>query len=310
MIWLIGLLFLLLSTIVIFLVLKISSQVNERLKEMNQSLQESNKNLTQNLGNAANIFGTVEEKLGRLEETNRQIYEISKDISSLQSLLRAPKFRGEIGETLLENLLSEVLPKEFFELQYRFKNSDTVDAVIKLADKLVPVDAKFPLENFQRLLVAVSQEEKQSYRKKFIGDVKSRIDEIASKYILPQEDTYDFALMYIPAENVYYEIIIKENLLSYALQKKIIPVSPNTFYAYLQIICLGLKGLKIEENAKEILKNLSGLTNEIDKLKEDFELLGSHLNNASRKYDDSHRRIDRLSDKLINIQDKKFIDSK
>lgn len=277
---------------------------------MNQSLQESNKNLTQNLGNAANIFGTVEEKLGRLEETNRQIYEISKDISSLQSLLRAPKFRGEIGETLLENLLSEVLPKEFFELQYRFKNSDTVDAVIKLADKLVPVDAKFPLENFQRLLVAVSQEEKQSYRKKFIGDVKSRIDEIASKYILPQEDTYDFALMYIPAENVYYEIIIKENLLSYALQKKIIPVSPNTFYAYLQIICLGLKGLKIEENAKEILKNLSGLTNEIDKLKEDFELLGSHLNNASRKYDDSHRRIDRLSDKLINIQDKKFIDSK
>lgn len=310
MIWLIGLLFLLLSTIIIFLVLKISSQVNERLKEMNQSLQESNKNLTQNLGNAANIFGTVEEKLGRLEETNRQIYEISKDISSLQSLLRAPKFRGEIGETLLENLLSEVLPKEFFELQYRFKNSDTVDAVIKLADKLVPVDAKFPLENFQRLLVAVSQEEKQSYRKKFIGDVKSRIDEIASKYILPQEDTYDFALMYIPAENVYYEIIIKENLLSYALQKKIIPVSPNTFYAYLQIICLGLKGLKIEENAKEILKNLSGLTNEIDKLKEDFELLGSHLNNASRKYDDSHRRIDRLSDKLINIQDKKFIDSK
>jgi len=310
MIWLIGLLFLLLSTIIIFLVLKISSQVNERLKEMNQSLQESNKNLTQNLGNAANIFGTVEEKLGRLEETNRQIYEISKDISSLQSLLRAPKFRGEIGETLLENLLSEVLPKEFFELQYRFKNSDTVDAVIKLADKLVPVDAKFPLENFQRLLVAVSQEEKQSYRKKFIGDVKSRIDEIASKYILPQEDTYDFALMYIPAENVYYEIIVKENLLSYALQKKIIPVSPNTFYAYLQIICLGLKGLKIEENAKEILKNLSGLTNEIDKLKEDFELLGSHLNNASRKYDDSHRRIDRLSDKLINIQDKKFIDSK
>lgn len=310
MIWLIGLLFLLLSVIIIFLVLKISSQVNERLKEMNQSLQESNKNLTQNLGNAANIFGTVEEKLGRLEETNRQIYEISKDISSLQSLLRAPKFRGEIGETLLENILSEVLPKEFFELQYRFKNADTVDAVIKLADKLVPVDAKFPLENFQRLLVAVSEEEKQSYRKKFIGDVKSRIDEIASKYILPQEDTYDFALMYIPAENVYYEIIIKENLLSYALQKKIIPVSPNTFYAYLQIICLGLKGLKIEENAKEILKNLSGLTNEIDKLKEDFELLGSHLNNASRKYEDSHRRIDRLSDKLINIQDKKFIASK
>jgi DNA recombination protein RmuC len=160
------------------------------------------------------------------------------------------------------------------------------------------------------MLAAVLDEEKQVYRKKFISDVKSRIDEIASKYILPQEDTYDFALMYIPAENVYYEMIVKENILSYAMQKKIIPVSPNTFYAYLQIICLGLKGLKIEENAKQILKSLSALSNEINKLKEDFDLLGSHLNNASRKYDDSQRRIDRLSDKLINIQDKKSIESK
>jgi DNA recombination protein RmuC len=299
-----------LSVIIVSLVLKVSSQVNERLKEMNQSLQQANRDLAQNLGSTANIFGSVEEKLGRLEETNRQICEISKDISSLQNLLRAPKFRGEIGETLLESLLSQVLPKEYFQVQYKFKTSDTVDAVIRLADKLVPIDAKFPLENFQRLLTAVSDEEKQSYRKSFISDVKSRIEEIASKYILPQEDTYDFALMYIPAENVYYEIIIKENLLSFAMQKKIIPVSPNTFYAYLQIICLGLKGLKVEENAKQILKSLSALTNDVDKLKDDFNLLGSHLNNASRKFDDSQKRIGRLSDKLINIQEKKIIESK
>jgi len=310
MLWLIVALFILLSVIIVSLVLKVSSQVNERLKEMNQSLQQANRDLAQNLGSTANIFGSVEEKLGRLEETNRQICEISKDISSLQNLLRAPKFRGEIGETLLESLLSQVLPKEYFQVQYKFKTSDTVDAVIRLADKLVPIDAKFPLENFQRLLTAVSDEEKQSYRKSFISDVKSRIEEIASKYILPQEDTYDFALMYIPAENVYYEIIIKENLLSFAMQKKIIPVSPNTFYAYLQIICLGLKGLKVEENAKQILKSLSALTNDVDKLKDDFNLLGSHLNNASRKFDDSQKRIGRLSDKLINIQEKKIIESK
>ena len=310
MLWLIAALFILLSVIIVSLVLKVSSQVNERLKEMNQSLQQANRDLAQNLGSTANIFGSVEEKLGRLEETNRQICEISKDISSLQNLLRAPKFRGEIGETLLESLLSQVLPKEYFQVQYKFKTSDTVDAVIRLADKLVPIDAKFPLENFQRLLTAVSEEEKQSYRKSFISDVKSRIEEIASKYILPQEDTYDFALMYIPAENIYYEIIIKENLLSFAMQKKIIPVSPNTFYAYLQIICLGLKGLKVEENAKQILKSLSVLTNDVDKLKDDFNLLGSHLNNASRKFDDSQKRIGRLSDKLINIQEKKIIESK
>ena len=310
MIWLVGALFILLSVIIVSLALRVSSQVNERLKEMNQSLQQANRDLVQNLGSTANIFGSVEEKLGRLEETNRQICEISKDISSLQGLLRAPKFRGEIGETLLESLLSQVLPKEYFQVQYKFKTADTVDAVIRLADKLVPIDAKFPLENFQRLLAAVSEEEKQTYRKCFISDVKSRIEEISSKYILPQEDTFDFALMYIPAENIYYEIIIKENLLSFSLQKKIIPVSPNTFYAYLQVICLGLRGLKVEENAKQILKSLSALTNEVDRLKDDFNLLGSHLNNASRKFDDSQKRIGRLSDKLVNIQEKKTIESK
>ena len=143
------------------------------------------------------------------------------------------------------------------------------------------------------------------FRKKFIQDVKNRIDEVAAKYILPQENTFDFALMYIPAENIYYEIIITENLFSYSISRKVIPVSPNTFYAYLQVICLGLKGLKIEDNAAKILKNLSALSIEVNKFKEDFELLGTHLSNASRKYDDSQKRIDRFSDRLSNLHDAK-----
>lgn len=310
MTWLIGALFLLLFVIIISIVLKISSQVNERLNQMNQTIQEANKIIGQNLGNATNLFGNVQEKLTRLEETNRQIYDISKDISGLQELLRAPKFRGQMGETLLENLLSQVLPQDYYQTQYRFKSSDTVDAVIRLGERLVPVDAKFSLENFQKMLETKDEQEEVIYRKRFIQDVKNRIDEIAAKYILPEENTYDFALMYIPAENVYYETIIKEDFFSYCMAKKVIPVSPHTFYAYLQVICLGLKGLKIEENAKIILKNLSMLSNEIGKFKEDFELLGTHLLNACHKYEDSQKKLDRFSDRLTNIQDTKSIEKK
>jgi DNA recombination protein RmuC len=301
--------FLILSAGVIAIVLKISSQVNERLNQMNQAIQEANKIISQNLGSATATFGNVKEQLGRLEETNKQIVEISKDIAGLEELLRAPKFRGRMGETMLENLLSQVLSTGNYFLQYRFKSGEVVDAAIKLGERLVPVDAKFSLENFQRMLEAKDEQERNNFRKKFAQDVKNRIDEVAAKYILPAENTYDFALIYIPAENVYYEVIIKEELFSYSMNKKVIPVSPNTFYAYLEVICLGLRGLKIEENAKQILKSLSTLSIEMNKFKEDFELLGSHLVNASHKYEDSQKRLGKFSDRLTGIQDTKQIQS-
>ncbi len=310
MIWMTGILFLILSVIIIAIVLKISSQVNERLNQMNQSLQEANKIIGHNLGSATTVFGNVKEQLGKLEKTNQQIVEISRDISSLQELLRAPKFRGSMGEALLENLLSQVLPAGHYQMQYRFKSTDAVDAVIRIGERLVPVDAKFTLENFQKMLDAQDEQLKAVHRRKFVQDVKNRVDEIASKYILPQENTYDFALMYIPAENVYYETIIKEDLFSYSMSKKVIPVSPNTFYAYLQVICLGLKGLKIEENAKNILKNLSTLTIEINKFKEDFDILGKHICGASSKYEDSQKRLEKFAERLTSIQDTKYIEGK
>lgn len=306
----IAILFLILTAFIVFVVLKISSQVNERLNQMNQSIQEANKIIGQNLGSATSAFGSVKEQLGKLEETNKQIIAISKDISSLQELLRAPKFRGAMGETLLENLLSQVLPKEHYHTQYRFKSSDAVDAVICLGERLVPVDAKFSLENFQKMQEAPDEQIKESLRKKFIQDVKNRINEIAAKYILPAENTYDFALMYIPAENVYYEVIIKEDIFSYSMLKKVIPVSPNTFYAYLQVICMGLRGLKVEENAKMILKSLGALSIETDKFKEDFDILGNHLLNANTKYADAEKRLDKVNQRLVDIRDTKQITSK
>ena len=309
MIWVIVGLSIVFAAAIIAVVFKISSQVNERLGQMNETILEANKIIGQNLGSTSGLFGNVREQLGKLEATNHQILEVSKNVASLQELLRAPKFRGQMGETLLENLLSQVLPKDYYQVQYRFKSSDAVDAVIRLGERLVPIDAKFSLENFQKMVDA-SEEEKPAFRKKFIQDVKNRAEEIASKYILPQENTYDFALMYIPAENVYYETVIKDDLLAYFMSKKVIPVSPNTLYAYLQVICLGLKGLKVEENAKVILKNLSMLSIEINKFKEEFDTLGGHISNLAHKYEDSQKRLDRFSDRLNNIQNRDSLEEK
>jgi len=310
MLWIIGVAFLVLGTIIIAMVLKISSQVNERLNAMNNSLVEANKVIGSNLASTGTVVNSLYEKLGQLEEASRHIYDVGKNVSSLQELMRAPKFRGELGETLLENLLRQVLPKEHYTMQYRFKTADAVDAVVRLGERLVPIDAKFSLENFQKMVGSSDEQERASFRKKFIQDVKNRVDEISSKYILPQENTYDFAFMYIPAENIYYEVIIKEDLLSYFSSKKVIPVSPNTFYAYLQVICLGLKGFKIEENAKEILKNLSTLSIDINKFREDFSVLGMHLTNAKAKYEDSHKKLERFSERLTNIEEKKSLEIK
>lgn len=302
MMWALFFLFLAVSLALVVLVLRISARVNLGLARMNEALQEAHKVIGQNLGNASLAFGSVKEQLGRLEETNRQIYEIGKDIAGLQELLRAPKLRGALGETLLESLLSQVLPKDHYRMQFRFQSGETVDAVIRLGERLVPVDAKFSLENFSKMLEAQDEQTKNAFRKKFIQDTKARIDEVASKYILPQENTYDFALMYVPAENIYYEIAIKEDLLPYFFSKKVVPVSPNTFYAYLKVICLGLKGLHVEEHAREILDHLGALTVEIDRFKEDFELLGRHLSNASLKYQDGSKRLERFSNRLSAAQ--------
>lgn len=288
-----------LSLIVIGLVAVMLMLVNERLREMSSKIQETQTGVGQRLDNTASIINSLQNTLGKLEKTNEQIVTISKDISGLQNLLRAPKFRGEMGETFLGNLLDQVLPKDHYELQYSFKTRETVDAIIKIGANIVPVDAKFPLENFQAFINAQTEDEKNSYRKIFVTDVKNRINEIANKYILPDEGTFDFALMYIPAENIYYEITIKEDLLSFALSKRVIPVSPNTLYAYLQVICLGLKGLQVERNAKEILANLNRMQQDMLKFSEDFRLVGNHIQNAKTKFDDAEKKLSRFQDKLI-----------
>jgi DNA recombination protein RmuC len=307
--------------VVIFVVLKISAsvnqqlalvtqQLNERLKETSQALQDANKTVGERLDSATKVFGDVQKSLGRLEETHKQIYEISKDISSLQELLRAPKFRGEIGETLLGRLLEDILPKENIRLQHRFKSGDIADAAIVIGQSLISIDAKFPLENFKRSQEAASEDERKSTYRVFIRDVKGRIDEVASKYILPDEGTFDFALMYIPAEAVYYQISRDEELGAYAKSRKIIFVSPNTFYAYLQAILYGLRGINIQRNIQKIFSELGRLQLDFKKFQEDFDLVGGHLSNAAKKYTEAKTKLETFTDKLSSTAQSKQIDSK
>lgn len=281
--------------------------VNERLKENVEILQRTQQSLGERLDNAARVVGNVQKSLGGLEEANRKIYEVGKDIASLQEILRAPKLRGGLGEFFLEDLLAQILPPHHFVTQHAFKSGERVDAVIKLGGSLVPVDSKFPLENFKRMLEAGSDDERSRTKKQFVGDVKRHVDAIAGKYILPDEGTYDFALMYIPAENVYYETIIKDdseeerNLSQYALSKRVIPVSPNSFYAYLQAIVLGLKGMKVEERAKEIIQYLSRLRGDFAKFRDDFGLLGKHLGHAQSSYQTTEKRLEQFGQRLLSV---------
>lgn len=320
MLWL-GIGIFLLGVVVInLLVLKISTQlnqqlnsitqqINERLRETSQALQDAHKTVGERLDSATRLFGDVQKSLGRLEETHREIREISKDITSLQELLRAPKFRGEMGETLLGKLLEDMLPRDKIRLQHRFRNGETVDAAIVMGEHLIPIDAKFPLENFKRFSESNSEGEKKSFYRTFIRDVKNRVDEVASKYILPDEGTFPFAMMYIPAEAVYYQIIQDEEIWSYAKPRKVIFVSPNTFYAYLQAIIYGLTGINIQHNIQKVFADLARLQIDLKKFQEDFDLIGSHLTNAAKKYNEARLKLGNFTDKLTTTTQRKQVES-
>jgi len=261
-------------------------------------------------GQTTESFGHIQSSLGRLTEASRHMEEVGKNIAGLSDILRAPKFRGGIGELLLGDLLSQILSPEHYKLQYSFSSGDRVDAVIILKVGMVPVDAKFPLESFQRMIASSEGEIQKKHRREFTRAVKGHIDNIAQKYILPDEGTFDFALMYIPAENVYYETIIKDeglgeerSLLSYALEKRVIPVSPNSFYAYLQAIALGLKGLQIEKRAQEIMRYLARIEGDFDRFKDEYDTLGGHIERTRKKYDDASKSLGRFEDKLIGAHD-------
>jgi DNA recombination protein RmuC len=253
------------------------------------------------------VLSDVRERLGQLGEVTKRLETVGGAVTEVQQLLQVPKLRGTIGELWLEELLRQILPASSYEMQHTFKSGDRVDAVVRVGDRMVPVDAKFPLEACQRMLAATGAEAERE-RRAFVRSLKARVDEIADKYIRPDEGTYEFALMYIPAENVYYESLLRaqdpedgNSIFSHAMARKVVPVSPHTFYAYLLVILHGLKGMKFELRAREIQDQLGALRQQFEAFWVAFEKAGAHLGNAVKQFEESDRQAGKVHDRFEKI---------
>jgi DNA recombination protein RmuC len=294
----------------------VNSGVADRLEAMNRNLADrlnenakavsgTSKEVNDRMAHVQNVFAELQKQVGGMSEQARRLAEISHSIGELQHILTAPKLRGGFGEEQLENLLAMVFAREQYRMQYAFPSGEKADAVLFFPQGMVAIDSKFSLENFRRIAEAETEPDKKAARREFLKDVRKRVDEIACKYIRPAEGTLPFALMYIPAENVYYEAIIRDDndqaLYEHCAQKRVMPVSPNSLYAYLHTIVVGLKSLHVSQQAESILRQMESLRFEVAKFTEVYDRLGTHLKNAGKSYEDSTRALGKLENRVENL---------
>lgn len=258
---------------------------------MVRTLQENSKELNERLDRAAAVIRDVGREVGQMSEIGRSMKE-------LQEFLKSPKMRGNIGEEVLKDLIEQTFPKQSFHLQYQFKSGEKVDAAIKTDAGILPIDSKFPMENFQRMVKAENEADKEAACKEFVRDVKKHVDAIAKKYIVPDEGTMDFALMYVPSETVFYEMCNLPEILSYSRRNRVYLVSPSTLYAHLQTILLSFEGKKIEARSKEVFKLLRSLQIDYEKLNDNMSVLGRHLTNATSQFSNVSHGFLQLGRKL------------
>jgi DNA recombination protein RmuC len=270
---------------------KTSNEILEYLKSTNTRLDQQSSSFNQRLDNAARVISDVQKNIGEMSE-------IGRSMKDFQELLQSPKLRGNVGEHILTEILTQNLPKSSFNLQYAFKSGNKVDVAIKTSGGIIPVDSKFPMENFRRMNAAKTDEDKRLAGKDFERDVRKHIDDIAKKYILTDEGTIDYALMYIPGEAVYYEIANNQDLFEYSNKMRVLPVSPTTFYAYMRAILMSFEGQKIEQKAKEILSALRAIQKDYEKTEEDLNVMQKHLNSAFNKMNDVFSSFGRLGGKI------------
>jgi DNA recombination protein RmuC len=242
-------------------------------KMLLDSLWKNSQSLNERLDNAARVIGSVQKQIGEMSEIGRGMKEI-------HAFLHSPKLRGNIGEQVLKELLSQLLPQQSFKLQHRFKSGAIVDAAILTQSGIIPIDSKFPMENFRGMIKAELKTDQESYQRLFVADVKRHIKTISEKYILNDEGTIDYALMYIPTEAVYYEIVNDTELYEASTRARVLPVSPTTFYAFLKAILMSFEGQKIEKQAQEILRAFRSVQKDYEKLGDNLSLLTKHVTNA------------------------------
>lgn len=281
--------------------------LRDQLGRQATSLQGQNELLQKHLAGNQATLSALTEKMGMIQQASTRMAELGLEMEELQALLKAPKTRGNLGELGLETLLNDLLPRDRVVYQYGFADGKKVDAVIRLDKGLLPVDAKFPMEDFQRLLEA-ADEERPRARKAFHANLKKKIDEIAKLYVRPGEGTLPLALMYLPAESLYYEAFVarekdEEDLWTYAFQKSVLPLSPGTMSAYLKTVAMGLRAAAVEQNARQVLQLLHTLERDLKAFREAHETLGKHLNNAGQKYDETGRQLAAFEGHLARARD-------
>ena len=292
----------------------ILEQINELNRTVDSKISESTKNMNESVRNqfneSAKLIKDVTQGLTKLDETNRQVVSFADQLQSLQDILKNPKHRGILGEYYLETLLQNVLAPTQYKMQYAFANGEIVDAVVFVKDKIIPIDSKFSLENYNKLSVEQNPQEKEKLEKAFVGDLKLRIQE-TSKYIRPKEGTMDFAFMFIPHEAIYYDLLVNkigaiteetDNLIQRAANKyKVIIVSPTSFLAYLQTVLQGLKAMQIEESAKEIRKNVEGLQKHLSTFEEYQQKLGNALATTVNHFNNSNKEFKKIDKDVVRI---------
>ena len=276
---------------------KTSDTMEKKLKEQNEAMQNQAKVLWERLDNASKVIGGVQKQLGSIEE-------FGKDMKDLSTVLKSPKLRGGLGEQFLYDILSDTLPKDFYATQYKFKNGALCDAVIFSANGIIPIDSKFSMENYKAMSDADNDKDRESYRKEFTKDVMKRIDEIASKYILPDEGTTEQAVMYVPSESIYYELITNnQKVVEYSNQKKVVLSSPNTITFLLKTILIAYKQTQLNKSAAEILRSLDGLLVEGTKFNEELEVLEGHVVRTSKSMENVKSRYSKLFGKMEKMHE-------
>jgi len=265
--------------------------IKQDLQGMSQTLSQTQAHMNKRLDKAAQVFGGLQNELGKMQELGRSIRDI-------QDVLKSPKLRGNIGEQLMEDLIKQQIPKQNYQMQHGFRSGDKVDAVIKTKNGLIPIDSKFPSENFLKFTQAKEKEARQRFHKDFVSDVKKHIQAIAKKYILPAEGTVDFAIMYVPGEAVFYEIMTNTELGDFAAGQRVYLVSPHSFYYFLRTVYLSLEGELIEAKAKEVMNYLRSIQGDSKRFGDDLALVDRHITNAKKASDNAATSYAKLSGKI------------